>query len=126
MEVKIVLNITNMNKEDIRAFIQMIREWELRTPRAQIIGVLFDTDPQITTTEAKAIFEDIFPEFEHLVEIPATKGHLLRLGARAVSIGGKLVGTCDELTLSIGEASEEDMQELQEAQSISLVKMVKG
>ena len=126
MEVKIVLNITNMNKEDIRAFIHMIREWELRTPRAQVIGVLFDTNPQITTTEAKEIFEGIFPEFEHLVEIPKGKANLLRLGARGVSIGGKLVGTCDELTLSIGEATEAEMQELQEAQSISLVKMVKG
>ena len=126
MEVKIVLNITNMNKEDIRAFVEMIREWELRTPRAQVIGVLFDTDPQITTAEAKEIFEGIFPEFEHLVEIPKSKANLLRLGARGVAVGGKLVGTCHELTLSIGEASEEDMQELQEAQSISLVKMIKG
>lgn len=126
MEVKIVLNITNMNKEDIRAFIQMIREWELRTPRAEIVGVLFDTDPQITTAEAKEIFEDIFPEYERLVKIPGSKAQLLRLGTRGIVVGGKLVGTCDELTLSIGEATEEEMRELQEAWSISLVKMVKG
>ena len=126
MKVKIVISATGMTKEDMRAFVQMIREWELRTPRAQIVGVLFDTEPQITTTEAKEIFEGIFPEFKHLVEGPATKGQLLRLGTRALSIGGKLVGTCDELTLSIGEASEEEMRDLQEAQSISLVKMGKG
>jgi len=126
MKVKIVLNITNMNKEDIRAFVQMIREWELRTPMAEIAGVLFDTDPQITSDEAKEIFEGIFPEFEHLVEIPASKAQLLRLGVRGIAVGGKLVGTCDELTLSIGEATEEEMRELQEAQTISLVKMVKG
>jgi len=126
MKVKIVLNITNMNKEDIRAFVQMIREWELRTPMAEIAGVLFDTDPEITSDEAKEIFEGIFPEFEHLVEIPASKAQLLRLGARGVAVGGKLVGTCDELTLSIGEATDEKMRELQEAQTISLVKMVKG
>jgi len=126
MKVKIVLNITNMNKEDIRAFVQMIREWELRTPMAEIAGVLFDTDPEITSDEAKEIFEGIFPEFEHLVEIPASKAQLLRLGVRGIAVGGKLVGTCDELTLSIGEATEEEMRELQEAQTISLVKMVKG
>ena len=126
MKVKIVISATGMNKEDIRAFVQVIREWELRTPRAEIAGVLFDTDPQITTAEAKEIFEGIFPEFEHLVEIPAGKGQLLRLGTRGVAIGGKLVGTCDEMTLSIGEATEEGMQELQEAQTISLIKMVKG
>jgi len=126
MKVKIVLNITNMNKEDIRALVQMIREWELRTPMAEIAGVLFDTDPEITSDEAKEIFEGIFPEFEHLVEIPASKAQLLRLGVRGIAVGGKLVGTCDELTLSIGEATEEEMRELQEAQTISLVKMVKG
>ena len=126
MKVKIVLNITNMNKEDIRAFVQMIREWELRTPMAEIAGVLFETDPEITSDEAKEIFEGIFPEFEHLVEIPASKAQLLRLGVRGIAVGGKLVGTCDELTLSIGEATEEEMRELQEAQTISLVKMVKG
>ena len=126
MKVKIVLNITNMNKEDIRAFVQMIREWELRTPRAEIAGVLFDTNPQITGAEAKEIFEDIFPEFKHLVEIPDSEAQLLRLGTRGIAVGGKLVGTCDELTLSIGEASDEEIRELQEAQTISLVKMVKG
>jgi len=115
-----------MNKEDIRALVQMIREWELRTPRAEIAGVLFDTNPQITSDEAKEIFEGIFPEFEHLVEIPTSKAQLLRLGVRGIAVGGKLVGTCDELTLSIGEATEEEMRELQEAQTISLVKMVKG
>ncbi len=126
MKVKIVLNITSMNKEDIRALVQMVREWELRTPRATICGVLFDTDPEITSEEAKAIFEGIFPEFEHLLEIPATKGQLLRLGERGITVEGKLVGTCDELTLSIGEASDKEIRELQEAQTISLVKMVTG
>jgi len=126
MKVKIVLNITNMNKEDIRAFVQMIREWELRTPMAEIAGVLFDTDPEITSDEAKEIFEGIFPEFEHLVEIPASKAQLLRLGARGVAVGGKLVGTCDELTLSIGEASDEEIRELQEAHVIGLVRIQKG
>jgi len=126
MNVKIVLNCKDMTKEDIRTFVQMIREWELRTSTVNIVGALFDTDPQISTEEAREIFEDIFPEFKHLVEIPASKAKLLRLGTRAIAVGGKLVGTCDELTLSIGEATEEEMRELQEAQTISLVKMVKG
>ena len=126
MKVKIVINVKETTKDDIRDFVQMIREWELRTPKATICGVLFETDPEITSEEAKEIFEDIFPEFKHLVEIPASKAQLLRLGTRGIAVGGKLVGTCDELTLSIGEATEEEMRELQEAQTISLVKMVKG
>ena len=126
MNVKVVLNCKDMTKEDIRTFVQMIRDWELRTPRAQVIGALFDTDPQISTKEAKGIFEDIFPEFKHLVEIPASKAKLLRLGTRAIAVGGKLVGTCDELTLSIGEATEEEIQKLEEANTISLVRIGKG
>ena len=126
MNVKIVINVKETTKDDIQAFVQMIREWELRTPRSSITGVLFETDPEITSEEAKAIFEGIFPEFEHLVEMPATKAGVLRLGARGITVEGKLVGTVDELTLSIGEASEEEIQKLQEANCIALVKMMKG
>ena len=106
MNVKILINVKETTKDDIRDFVQMIREWELRTPRASIAGVLFETDPEITSAEAKAIFEGIFPEFEHLLEIPKGKGQLLRLGSRGITIEGELVGTCEELSLSIGEASE--------------------
>ena len=126
MDVKIVVNAKGANKEDIRSIVQMIRSWELTTHEAEIVGVLFDTDPQITTAEAKAIFEGVFPEFEHLVELPKPKGSLLRLGARGVTVEGKLLGTCDELTLSIGEATEEEMKRLQEATTISLVRIRKG
>lgn len=126
MNVKIVINSQETTQDDIRAFVQMIREWELRTPRTSITGVLFETDPEISSAEAKAIFEGIFPEFEHLVEIPASKAKLLRLGTRLITVEGQPIGTCDELTLSIGEASEEEMQKLQETNCIALVKMNKG
>jgi len=126
VNVKIVINVKETTKDDIRDFIQMIREWELKTPRSTICGVLFETDPEITSQEAKEIFEGIFPEFEHLLEIPAAKGQLLRLGERGITVEGKLVGTCDELALSISEASEEEMKELQEAQVIGLVWIQKG
>ena len=126
MNVKVVINCQETTQDDIRAFVQMIREWELRTPRSSITGVLFETDPEISSAEAKAIFEGIFPEFEHLVEIPASKAKLLRLGTRLITVEGQPIGTCDELTLSIGEASEEEMQKLQETNCIALVKMNKG
>jgi len=126
MNVKIVINSQETTQDDIRAFVQMIREWELKTPRTSITGVLFETDPEISSAEAKAIFEGVFPEFEHLVEIPDSKAKLLRLGTRLITVEGQPIGTCDELTLSIGEASEEDMQKLQETNCIALVKMNKG
>jgi len=126
MNVKVVINVKEMTQDDIRDFVQMIREWELRTPKANICGVLFETDPEITSEEAKRIFEGVFPEFEHLVEIPGSQAQLLRLGSRGITVEGKLMGTCDELTLSIGEASEEDIERLQEAKAIVLVKIHKG
>jgi len=126
MNVKVVINCQETTQDDIRAFVQMIREWELRTPKSSITGVLFETDPEISSAEAKAIFEGVFPEFEHLVEIPDSKAKLLRLGTRLITIEGQPVGTCAELTLSIGEASEEEMQRLQDTNCIALVKMNKG
>ena len=126
MNVKIVINSQDATQDDIRAFVQMIREWELRTPKSNITGVLFETDPEISSAEAKAIFEGVFPEFEHLLEIPASKAKLLRLGARLLTVEGQPIGTCDELTLSIGEASEEEIEKLQETNCIALVKMNKG
>ena len=126
MNVKVVINVKGTTKDDIRDFVQMIREWELRTPKATICGVLFETEPEITSEEAKRIFEGLFPEFEHMVEIPGGQAQLLRLGSRGIAVGGKLVGTCDELTLSIGEATEEEMKALQDAENISLVRINKG
>ena len=126
MNVKVVINCQETTQDDIRAFVQMIREWELKTPRSSITGVLFETDPEISSAEAKAIFEGVFPEFEHLLEIPASKAKLLRLGARLLTVEGQPIGTCDELTLSIGEASEEEIEKLQETNCIALVKMNKG
>ena len=126
MNVKIVINAQKTTKEDIRAFVQLIREWELRTPESSIVGVLFETDPEITSEEAKEIFEGIFPEFQHLVEVPGVQTQLLRLGARGITVEGKLVGTCDELTLSIATATEEEVKRLQEAEAIALVRIRKG
>jgi len=126
LNVKVVINCQETTQDDIRAFVQMIREWELKTPRSSITGVLFETDPEISSAEAKAIFEGVFPEFEHLLEIPASKAKLLRLGARLLTVEGQPIGTCDELTLSIGEASEEEIEKLQETNCIALVKMNKG
>jgi len=126
MNVKIVFDARKTDKDDIRAFVQMVREWELRTPEASVAYVGFESNPEITSAEAKAIFEGLFPEFEHLVETPGGQAQLLRLGSRGIAVGGKLMGTCDELTLSIGEASEEEMKQLQEAETINLVRVRKG
>jgi len=126
MEVSIIINTKNTTKEDIRSFLQAVREWELRAPRTEIVGVRFEADPEITSEEAKEIFEGIFPEFEKLVEIPKPQGSLLRLGGRGITVNGQLIGTCDELTLSIGQATDEEMRRLEEADAITLVRIRRG
>ncbi len=46
----------------------------------------------------------------------------LHLGPRTLIVNGKLLGTCDDLHLIIAEATDEEIQELQDAE-IRLVKM---
>jgi len=126
MEITIVINAKNTSQEDIRSFLQTVKEWELRTPKTDITGIRFETDPEITSEDAKAIFEGVFPEFEKLVEIPNPQRSLLRLGARGITVDGKLIGTCSELALSIGQASEEDVKKLEKADAIVLVRIRRG
>ena len=136
MNVKIVINAKETTKDDIRAFVQMIREWELKTPKSTIVGVLFDTDPKITSEQAKAIFEGIFPEgffvdthdpavslYTNIDAVEPSKGSIIRLGTRGITVGGDLIGTCEEISLSIGEASNEEIKKLEEAEAIVLIRM---
>jgi len=129
MNVKIVINAKETTKDDIRAFVQMIREWELKTPKSTIVGVLFDTDPKITSEEAKAIFEGIFAEgffVDTNINAVEPKGSIIRLGSRGITVDGDLIGTCEEISLSIGEASNEEIKKLEEAEAIVLIRMRQG
>jgi len=126
LDVKIVINARYTTMDDIKSLVQMIREWELKTPHTTIAGVLFETDPEITSEQARDIFEGIFPEFENLVELRPPKSSMLRLGSRGVSVDGQLIGTCDELSLSIGEASPEEIKRLENAEAIVLVRIRRG
>ena len=126
MFVKILFSADDLEKADIREFIRVVRDWELRTPKAEVVGVLFETDPQISSEEAKELFSGIFRETEHVLEIPSTDPSLIRLGQRGLTVDGKLIGTVDELTLSIGAASPEDLASLENAQTIGLVKINRG
>ncbi len=140
MEVRMTINAKEITREDLRRFIQLLREWELRTPKTTIVGILFDTNPQTSKEEAKDIFKGIFPEFEHLVELPGpvppgaelrvtvapSEDSLLNLGQRAMVIDGEVRGTVENLSLSIGRVSKDDLEALQNAHTIALVKMPKG
>jgi len=120
------MQATNLSKEDLRALIQAFREWELRTPRSEVVWVEFGTDPQLSTEEARDLFQGIYPPFKEQITIPS-RTRQLNLGHRAISVTGEgIVGTVDELSLTLADASDEQIQRLQDAQTISLVKMGKG
>lgn len=53
------------------------------------------------------------------------KTNELRLGPRLLITAGKVLGTCDDLSLTIAEATDQEIEELQSANEISLVKMAK-
>lgn len=50
----------------------------------------------------------------------------LRLGPRTIVLRGKSVGTCDDLSFTIAEATEEEIEELRGANEIRLVRMAEG
>lgn len=126
MNIKIVFSAKDTTKEDLRAFVTMVKEWELRTPKATVTGVLFVREKEISNEDASAIFEGIYPEFENLIDAPVGPDQMLRLGSRGIVIDGKLVGTCGDLSLTLEAAGEADIEALQEAKTISLVRMAKG
>lgn len=53
-------------------------------------------------------------------------GQNVRLGPRLVIVGGEPLGTADDLTLQVAEATEEELEKLKEAQAILLAKITQG
>ncbi len=53
-------------------------------------------------------------------------GQNVRLGPRLVIVGGEPLGTADDLTLQVAEATEEELDKLREAQAILLAKITQG
>ena len=133
MFVKILFSANDLEKADIREFVRLVRDWELRTPKAEVVGIMFETEPQLSSEETKELFAGIFHNYEHVLESspidapPAPSDpSFLRLGDRGLTVDGKLLGTVSELTLSIGVASAEDLERLLEANTIGLVKINRG
>lgn len=126
MDIEMAFKARNMSKEELRALLQKIREWELGTPRTELDSFTFTSNPELSKAETMEIFDGISPKFKNVVSIPLPKNPILSLGTRGIVVKGKLIGTCDEFTLSLGESSEEDVQALQTAETISLVRIRKG
>jgi hypothetical protein len=123
MNAKMTLNIKDMDRDDLQAFIQMVRDWELRTPKSSITGILINTEPELTTEETTELFAGVFPDFESLVEIPIPQGAVLRLGTRQVLVNDQLVGVLEELCLNIGSTNDTVTKLLEDAEIIGLKKV---
>ncbi len=133
MKAKMTMNIQDMTKDDLRAFIQRIREWEIATPMSTIVGIVFETDPQMSSEETKELFRSVFPEYMDLVEIPLTpaaqaaqEGDILRLGSRGMVVNGELIATLQEMCLTICEADEPALEKLRNAPVIQLIRVNQG
>lgn len=126
MNVNMELKASDLSMEDLHAFVRAIREWELLTSRTKVAGICLETDPVMSVDEGRALFEGIY-DYEDatiLTKKPKPKAvKLLALGRRGIVVDAQLVGYCDELTLSIGESSPEELKKLQDTQIIALIKI---
>lgn len=123
MKVNMELNASELSVEDLRAFIQAIREWELRTARSKVAAIFLKTDPVMSVAEVKRVLEGIYKCDDQAILFPKPEPNLLELGKRGVVVEGELVGYCDALTLSVEEASAEELKKLQDARVIALTKI---
>jgi hypothetical protein len=126
MDVEMVFRAKNLSKEELRALLQKIREWELSTPRSELDGFTFKTEPEMSSSETLELFAGITPKYENVISVPLPKNPVISLGTRGLVVNGELLGTVDELSLTVGEAGEGEMMKLLRAQTIQLVRMAKG
>lgn len=122
MQITIKIHGKNVSSDDIRHFIMMVRDWELRTPHGQIDGLRLEADPPLGKEQVIAIFKGVFKDFQQLAEIPEQEQCQLRLGRRLVKINGKPVGVLQEMVLLIDAGTEKTNQLIQEAEVIELAR----
>ena len=124
MNVTMMLKADNLSLEDLRSLVQAIREWGTAMP--ELATLLFEADPPLSHEEAEDLLQGAGLPFHTTLEIRGAPPKELRLGPRGVMIEGKLVGTCDGMSLTIAEATDEEIQALEGAPVIGLVRMARG
>ncbi len=124
MKVTMILKANDLSQEDLRSLIQAIRQWGTAMP--EMATMLFDTNPQLSHEEAEALLEGLGLPLLATLEVRGALPKELRLGPRGITVGGKLVGTCDSLSLTIAEATDKEIEEMERAPAIGLVRMARG
>ncbi|KKM22445.1 hypothetical protein LCGC14_1625280 [marine sediment metagenome] len=127
MKVTMMLMANDFSQEDLRSLIQAIREWGTAMPElATRPSLLLHTDPPLSHEEAEALLQEIGLPIHATLEVHGALPKELRLGPRGIMVGGKLVGTCDGMSITVAEAGEEEIQALEGAPVIGLVRMARG
>ncbi len=124
MKVTMMLKADDLSQEDLRSLVQAIREWGTAMP--ELATLLFDTNPPLSHEEARALLQGIGLPIHATLEVRGAPPKELRLGPRGIMVGGKLVGTCDGMSITVAEAGEEEIQALEGAPVIGLVRMARG
>lgn len=63
---------------------------------------------------------------ERAISQEETRDEDLHLGSRMIVVGGKVVGTCEDMHLTIGAATDQDIEKLRNARKIELIKIEVG
>ena len=126
MEVKLMVHSKELSSEELLALLQAVRDCEMRHFKKKTIGIWIDA-PQLSAAEAKNILGKVQPPFAKHWELPTQPpAKVLNLGKRMILVGNRTLGTCDEVALSIAEATGEEIRELEAAHVIGLVRMAQG
>lgn len=129
MKVEVTMTCGNMSPELLQTFIQALREWELRSPADPLVTILVKSDPPLESEVLKRLLAGVRPAFKNIVDIK-DETLLLRLGRRLV-VGEdqgreQVFGMVEDVSLSLVTATARDIQRLQDAVVIKLVKVSQG
>ena len=124
MKVTMILKANELCQEDLRSLIQAIRQWGTAMP--EMATLLFDTKPPLSREEAEALLQGAGLPLLATLEVRGAPTRQLSLGPRGITVGGKLIGTCDGLSLTIAEATDKEIEEMESAPAIGLVRMARG
>ncbi len=122
MEVGIGMS-GDLSKEELRSLMQAIRTWGEQLGD-RVVGFTIDA-PELTRQEVIELLGDIYPIVGEFA-LPPAPGKLLRFGPRMIVVGDSMLATCDDMAITVAEATDEEIECFENASEIKLVKIMKG
>lgn len=125
MEVTVTIKSADLTRYELLSLLQAIRDCEQTNFRQKLLGIAVGTEPQMSQDELLELLAQIRPSLA-LIQMPVEKPRVVHLGSRLISLGSNVVGTCDDMSFTIAEATDKEIEDLQNARVISLVRAGKG